>query len=316
MTTIICHACQQEITEEVANSIDGWFFCSACLDKMDPDKRAMASKVKIDGTDNLADKTQPVKSKTLLWVALTATVIAVILIVFALTLLAELDIDLHKGQIEAPRLEDYDIDIENAGGFKVSVDGVHLSTTFRLMLPGTTVGTGLVTIIKDNKGTEARRLALYDQTYLIQGSYTITRGGVDFNSALGIKKGHSGDGVCYHNEKYWKYNTGYIFLDKLGSEDAWVTMGDGRNAILKGRGTWNANFMPISKAAKTTILKDGDAYRTYTWRDTKDSSKGLIYITLILLVTGAGAGLWFYRRNKDTTHELIQADDEINAEEN
>lgn len=296
MATIICHACQQEITENVTNSVDGWFFCSTCLDKMDPDKRATVSKVKVSGMANLADKTRPVKSRTLLWVALTGTVIVATVIIFAVTLLAELDLglfDLDRYRTKVPRLEDYDL--ENGPRTEVwdrEENEVHLCSIYRL-------SGGLVTIIKDNKGTEARRLALYDQTYLIQGSYVITRGGVDFNSVLGIKKGHSGDGVCYHNEKYWKYNTGYVFLDKLGSEDARITMDDGQDAILEGTGTWNANFMPISKGARTKILKEGDTYCTYTWRDTKDSSQGLICITLILVAIGAGAGFWFYRHKKN-----------------
>lgn len=60
MTTIICHTCQQEITEDVIYSVDGWFFCSTCLDKMDPEKRATASNVMFEKPEGRKEELVPV----------------------------------------------------------------------------------------------------------------------------------------------------------------------------------------------------------------------------------------------------------------
>jgi len=57
MTTVICHKCQQEISDEVVNSVDGKIICSACLDKMNPDKRATVPKNKTETPENLTLKT-------------------------------------------------------------------------------------------------------------------------------------------------------------------------------------------------------------------------------------------------------------------
>ena len=224
-----------------------------------------------------------------------------------------------SAKVEVPMLEDYDLN--EAGRSEIWSDtNTLLCTTYRLTVydtSGSPVDSVLVSVINNNGGEEELHLALYDQTYLIQYSHRIMKGGVAFNEIYCIKKGHLGDSVYYQNDNFWQYNTGYILLEKVGSKDAKILLEDDQTAILEGTGIWNSNFTPISKGAKTRIFKDGEIYHTYTWQDAKhnDNDKGLIYLILILVVMGAGVGSWFYRHNKNKTRELNQGDEEISTKE-
>jgi len=213
MAVRICHKCQKVLAEDFMTSDDGWFFCSSCWEMNRPDEQAAESQ---------AEEARMMSKKAIGLIMLIIIPIFLILFIFALTLLAELDLDLlaelglNKDQIQAPRIEDYDLDDAPrseawTGDPRTDANAILMYSTYRLMVPGSTranpVGTVVVSVIKNHKGEEGNPFVLNNQIYHIQSQ------SVYGNIKCAIKKGHMGDGVFYHNDKLRKYNTGIIIRE-------------------------------------------------------------------------------------------------------
>ena len=182
--------------------------------------RSVDHKVKLqipDGSiiESQAKEVKVISKKTIGLIMMIIIPIFLFVIVFALMLLAELDLDLLTelglGKDQVPRLEDYDL--ENAahsefwtGDPDTDANAVHMYSIYRLMLHGSTRANPVVSIvayvIKNHKGEKGPPLVLNNQIYHIQSIHG------DIKCA--IKKGHVGDGVFYHDDKFRKYNTGII----------------------------------------------------------------------------------------------------------